>query len=124
MIEANPKHKGWRGMVAAVAHQNRPKELLDGPVRLTLTFQFIRPASAKKRQSPCVKPDLSKLVRCVEDSLTGIVFRDDALVVDLIARKVYADCVGVWVMIENVDFSGCPDTSDLLKTRPRAPTEA
>ena len=72
------------------------------PLKLTVTFQFIRPKSvtAKKRPRPSAKPDLSKLVRCVEDSLTGILIRDDSLVVDLVARKVYADCAGVTIELE------------------------
>lgn len=52
------------------------------PVALGLHFFIEKPASiAKKRQYPAVKPDLSKLLRCVEDSLTGVVYHDDAQIV-------------------------------------------
>lgn len=37
-----------------------------------------------------VKPDLSKLIRSTEDSMTGIVFLDDAQIAELFVRKVYA----------------------------------
>lgn len=37
-----------------------------------------------------VKPDLSKLIRCTEDSMTGIVYLDDAAIAELFVRKVYA----------------------------------
>lgn len=60
------------------------------PVEVTFTFYFARPPSIpKKRTSHVVKPDLSKLVRAAEDSLTGIIFNDDAQVVDIRAHKDY-----------------------------------
>jgi Holliday junction resolvase RusA-like endonuclease len=48
-----------------------------------------------------VKPDLSKLIRCTEDAMTGIVFLDDAQVAELLARKVYAapGSEGAWIRI-------------------------
>jgi Holliday junction resolvase RusA-like endonuclease len=44
-------------------------------------------------------PDLDKLVRAILDSLTGVVWRDDAQVVDIVARKVYAETPGVDIAI-------------------------
>lgn len=40
---------------------------------------------------PAVKPDATKLVRAVEDALTGICWRDDAQIVNQDVRKRYAD---------------------------------
>lgn len=40
---------------------------------------------------PAVKPDATKLWRAIEDALTGIVWVDDALIVDQDVRKRYAD---------------------------------
>jgi Holliday junction resolvase RusA-like endonuclease len=106
MIEDNARHKPWRATVAAYALSARLEAcagIIDGPVRLTLKFMFVKPKSVKKsRTLPCVKPDLSKLIRAVEDSLTGIIWRDDSLVVDIVARKVYADVAGVTVIVEVV----------------------
>jgi Holliday junction resolvase RusA-like endonuclease len=60
------------------------------PVEVTFTFYFSRPPSIpKKRTCHVVKPDLSKLVRAAEDSLTGIIFNDDAQVININARKEY-----------------------------------
>lgn len=103
LVEANPRHKDWRSTVSAHALEARPagSPILDGPISITLHFQFIRPKSCpKKRTRPEVKPDIDKLVRAVADSITGILIRDDAQIVDLVARKVYADCAGVHVRIE------------------------
>ncbi|HEV7523030.1 MAG TPA: RusA family crossover junction endodeoxyribonuclease [Candidatus Angelobacter sp.] len=60
------------------------------PVEVSFTFYFARPPSVpKKRTCHVVKPDLSKLVRAAEDSLTGIIFNDDAQVININARKDY-----------------------------------
>lgn len=82
----------WRGAIthdaAALWGQTPP---LDGPVFVHLYFYLPRPASApKRRQRPDRRPDLDKLARAVLDSLTGVVFTDDARVVQLLAGKYYA----------------------------------
>lgn len=61
------------------------------PVRIEVTFVLTRPTRSpgRRRGWPSVKPDLSKLVRGLEDALTGIVYGDDAQIVSLTARKVY-----------------------------------
>ena len=36
-----------------------------------------------------MRPDLSKLIRATEDALTGIIYADDAQIVDIHAKKEY-----------------------------------
>jgi Holliday junction resolvase RusA-like endonuclease len=72
------------------------------PVRLWLTFQFVRPKSAKNRPLMVVKPDLDKLVRGVCDALTGVIYHDDAQVVEIIASKRYGAVESVTVRAEEV----------------------
>jgi crossover junction endodeoxyribonuclease RusA len=60
------------------------------PVEVAFAFYFARPPSIpKKRSCHVVKPDLSKLIRAAEDSLTGIIFNDDAQVIRIRAEKHY-----------------------------------
>jgi Holliday junction resolvase RusA-like endonuclease len=68
----------------------------DAAMRVRVQFWFNRPKSvtAKTRPHPVVKPDLDKLVRAVLDGLTGIVWRDDAQVIVLEARKLYLETPG------------------------------
>lgn len=79
--------------IGLMARVGVPRHLIpaQGPVRLDITFYIKRPASVSpgKRPLPDVKPDLSNLVKAVEDGLNGIWFEDDAQVVDLRARKRY-----------------------------------
>ena len=72
----------WRAAVTLQARRQyqRPAPL-DVPLSVGMTFLMARPKSVR-RPYPCVTPDLSKLVRAVEDALTDAkVWRDDALVV-------------------------------------------
>jgi Holliday junction resolvase RusA-like endonuclease len=85
----NEKSKEWMSLVRDAAVAVFRDELIRGPVRLTCWFYFRRPeahyGSGKnsgrlKSSAPehhCQTPDLSKLLRCVEDGLTGIVWADD-----------------------------------------------
>lgn len=74
--------KPWREAVTeqAADQYSRPAPL-DVPLSVGMVFLMARPKSVR-RPYPCVTPDLSKLVRAVEDALTDAkVWRDDALVV-------------------------------------------
>ena len=84
----------WEGTVAtAASEQWRHSTPLDGPVSLHMTYYMPRPKTAKpsKRLYPHVRPDIDKLERAVLDGLTGVVFSDDAQVVAIDHRKLYAD---------------------------------
>ena len=100
----NPRLKEWRDLVAYTAQQHVRGGQLSGAVTLRVVFQLARPASLPKRVTTHVtKPDLDKLVRSVGDSLSGVVYRDDSQVVQILARKVYAPLgapPGVHVEIE------------------------
>jgi len=87
------KQKPWASSISYTAQQvmqgQRP---FQGPIEIGLLFIMPRPkghyGSGKncyqiKTSSPVhhvVKPDLDKLVRCVKDALTGVVWGDDSQV--------------------------------------------
>jgi Holliday junction resolvase RusA-like endonuclease len=79
----------------AMSHAQVPPPF-DGPFMVGVTFMFNRPksVSVKARPVPAVKPDLDKLIRAVLDGLTGILWRDDAQVVSIIAKKRYLIAAG------------------------------
>ncbi len=97
-MDSNKKSKPWMAAVAAAAGEVMDgRDLLTGPVRLSVTFFFSRPkshygtgrnAGKLKSSAPEIHaqtPDLAKLIRCLEDGMTGVVWRDD--------RQVY--CYGL-----------------------------
>ena len=74
------------------------RELLDEPVAIEVLAEFQIPASwsAKKRGRavrgeirPGVRPDYDNIAKQIGDALNGVVFRDDALIVDAHIRKIY-----------------------------------
>ena len=82
--------KPWRQEIAsaALAVGATPKP---GPLALDLTFYLRRPPSRPKKYTAADKrPDSDKLARSVMDALTGVAWQDDAQIVTLVARKVYA----------------------------------
>lgn len=123
--DANAKKlKPWRKRITEHAQDRcRYVEKIEGPVRVWVRFTFERPKTHYRtgrnahrlRDSSPPFPfggtnggDLDKLVRAVLDSLTDAgVWRDDALVVDIRARKFYAgedelalDEAGVDIVLE------------------------
>ena len=48
----------------------------------------------KKRPYMTTRPDTSKLVRGAEDALNGVIWKDDAQVITIIATKAYCDGPG------------------------------
>lgn len=91
---------------AAAAMKNAP--LLEHPVRLHLGIYCKVPGTwSKKRRAdalagierPAKKPDLDNVVKILADGMNGIVWVDDAQVVELVCSKHYAlePCVSVSV---------------------------
>jgi crossover junction endodeoxyribonuclease RusA len=89
MVESSKYLKPWRQEVSlsAIALQ-APMFEAHVPVELTLNFYFTKPKSAKRR-AMTTKPDGSKLLRAIEDALTGILFHDDSQVIESHVRKHY-----------------------------------
>lgn len=71
----------------------RPQDFpLDGPLALGCEFTMRKPTTAPKtkRTYPTARPDTSKLLRAVEDSLVAAgAIRDDSLIVDTRLSKCY-----------------------------------
>lgn len=91
-VPDNARLRAWEQAVSLLSASRMRQmrwEPLTGPVRVTLRFGLERPATVK-RERPCVKPDLDKLIRAVLDALTGIAFRDDGQVTAITATKSYA----------------------------------
>lgn len=115
MREDNPGTKPWRARVEAAALEAMNGEPpRAGPLRLTATFVFRRPAGhwgtgrnagKLKASSPLyvrTRPDVDKLLRAIGDSLVGIVCRDDAQLVVVHAEKHYGDPACAHVTVDEL----------------------
>jgi len=65
---------------------------MEGPVSMTAIFYRTRPKSTSKRLNyPITKPDLDNLLKLLTDSLSGIIFKDDAQIILLTAWKQFGE---------------------------------
>ena len=77
-------------------HKNLP--ILDGPLNLNVTF-FMPPPPSMSYKKKCFlydlphfkKPDLSNLIKYLEDVAQGIIFSDDSRITSISAKKIYAE---------------------------------
>lgn len=97
--DANEESKQWMDSCKYAAMQVFHADLIRGPVELRVVFYFKRPqahygsgrnANNLKPSAPSYhaqSPDLDKLVRCLGDALTGIVYVDDRQVCATSSRR-------------------------------------
>lgn len=109
VYKATPDRKYEDSIRKAAAKIMDGRDPLEGPVSLSLRFRLPIPKSYNKRvrasmlageTPPTTKPDLSNMVKAIEDALNGVAFVDDSQVVRSFQTKIYAEQPGVDVRIE------------------------
>ena len=105
------KTAGYEALVAAAASNAMRAEagpLFTGPLEAVLEMRIPIPASWSKAHKaaalagtelPTSKPDIDNVAKAILDACNGVVFRDDAQVVVLVATKAFSDEPGVRVVI-------------------------
>jgi crossover junction endodeoxyribonuclease RusA len=63
---------------------------VDGPIWLSIDFVRKAPKRGARQGYAATRPDIDKLARAVLDALTGVLYHDDAQVVDLHLSKIWA----------------------------------
>lgn len=103
VVDASKGSRPWKQEVTGAALEACDGELLllDGPLILDVKFYLARPRGHYRTGKnahllrdaapgyPTTKPDTTKLLRAVEDALTGIVWTDDSRVIYQVASKHY-----------------------------------
>jgi Holliday junction resolvase RusA-like endonuclease len=89
------RQKDWSRRIEEVVQQLAQSgvSMLDGPLQATFRFYLPKPVSAPKRRRtwPDRKPDLSKLMRAIEDPMNGVLIADDARIVAAFVSKDYVE---------------------------------
>lgn len=125
---ANKKTHGWQQTIAncAALELTRAKHadcrfFQSEPIALNVVFYLPRPKALLTRRLASQdvphtkKPDLDKLARACKDALTGVVWTDDAQVVDLVARKRYcAAGENPRAIIRVRSMAAAPEVPDVL----------
>lgn len=109
-------NKDWRASLGVYAQQARGDQpLYDEPLKLTVYFIMPRPKNhfrangELKPNAPVYhtsRPDTTKLLRCLEDALTNVVWRDDSLIVIQDVEKRYGIQPGASVYVETTKEIG------------------
>ena len=119
MQDNRDKQKPWASSISYCAMQAiQHQKPFAGPVSIDLVFIMPRPkghfgtgknSQVIKESAPSrhvSKPDLDKLVRCVKDALTNVVWNDDSQVYELTATKQYETIsrgTGVKIAIRRIE---------------------
>lgn len=101
---SNARGRPWDPQRAEKAHwisqleiQHEDMPMFMGAVRVDFTFRFNVPQAHQKVASNLIdvhhiyRPDLSNLVKFAEDCCQGILYRDDCIIAELNAVKIYGE---------------------------------
>jgi Holliday junction resolvase RusA-like endonuclease len=103
IVAVKPALREWRDRIRASTMARHNGEPMDGPLNVSLVFQ-LAPPKKPRWWAPAVKPDLDKLIRAVNDSLSTTkkqrgVITDDARIIHIDADKTYHHTPGVYITI-------------------------
>ena len=110
-VTYDPSVKDKKEFLKSVLNQ-LPKEPMTAPLIMRIKFNFKRPkshytskgelkVSAPKKHTK--KPDIDNLLKFVLDALNRTLYMDDAQVVSLAGRKLYADKEGIEIDIKEME---------------------
>ena len=99
----DPKEsREYKQTLAAQIAAQEPEYISAGAISLDCAFVFARPKSLPKKViDHTKKPDLDNIIKALKDAMTGIVWKDDAQIVSLTARKEYGDVPGIRVEVRS-----------------------
>jgi len=99
-----------RRMSMAAIQQMRGKPLMSSPLEVEIHFRMKMPKKPKRHQEEgCphyYRPDLSNLVKLVEDALNETVWTDDAVISKIIAVKSYSENPCTLVKVKEINVNG------------------
>lgn len=82
----------WALLIGEVGQGNAPEAPLKGALAFTALFYVPRPQSLPKRETaPLKRPDIDNLMHKLTDQWNGVFWDDDSQIVDLVARKRFAE---------------------------------
>ncbi len=103
IVDTNSKKaKAYEKAIADEFRTTVNDELHLGAVEVEIVFGMKR-GKTVKRKEPTVKPDIDKMIRCVLDALTGIIYKDDCQVIDIKASKQYADAPATLIRVAMIE---------------------
>ena len=106
--EKSRNYKAYVKMLAVQAMKDNGFNMIEGPCAVIINAFFEVPKSKSKKfreaalsglEYPTKKPDLSNIIKGIEDALNGLAYKDDALIVRLGVTKLYSEVPRVEVTL-------------------------
>lgn len=135
IVDDAKKSRPWKNHVADVAMEQYDGPLLTVALDVEMIFVMTRLKShygtGKNAEvlkdtaplQPTVMPDVLKLARAVEDALTGVLWRDDALIVNESLQKRYGDRERVEIRVRPTALTCVNDLIMMGQEKPHKPSE-
>lgn len=110
--EKSRNYKAYVKLLATQAMKDNGFTMIDGPCCLDILACFEVPKSKSKkfrqaalegRERPIKKPDLSNIVKGIEDALNGLAYKDDSSIVFLSVAKCYSEVPRVEVILREIE---------------------
>lgn len=115
-VYTDAKTASYENLVRLAAREamgNQPP--LGEPLVMSVSIRVTPPKSASKKATaamlsgairPAKKPDITNILKAVEDGCNTVAFTDDSLIVSLFAEKHYAPTAGIDVAITQIQWRG------------------
>lgn len=135
ITDDSKKSKPWKLTVAQAAADQYVGPLLTCALDVEIVFVIARLkghyGSGRNAEllkdtaplQPTVRPDVLKLARGVEDALTGVIWRDDALIVNESLQKRYGDRERVEIRVRPTALTCVRDLVMMGVEKPGRPSE-
>jgi Holliday junction resolvase RusA-like endonuclease len=93
----NPKYTAYKVAFATLA-KKQCKRYFEGATRLEVVFYMPIPKSLSKKKRESLmgqyhikKPDTDNLIKTVKDALNEVLYKDDSIICEVEAKKIYSD---------------------------------
>ena len=110
--EKSRNYKAYVKLLATQAMKEQGFTMIDGPCCLDILAFFEVPKSKSKKfkerallglERPTKKPDLSNIIKGIEDALNGLAYKDDSSIVFLSVAKCYSEVPRVEVVLREIE---------------------
>lgn len=103
------KSRDYKDYVKLAASEFAPKELLNGPIILSVNVFRPMPKSLSKKRAalaeqgllrPTTRPDADNYIKGIKDALKNVIWKDDSQIVELHTSKFYSARPRVEIMVQ------------------------
>lgn len=99
------KTRSYESEIKRIAQGQYREKPLEKALAVELKFYLTRPKSVR-RPLHTVKPDLSNMVKAIEDACNGVVWKDDSQIISLTCSKEYAIVPKIEMFVSEVSEYG------------------